>query len=372
MKRITALFALILGAVFILSACAPADAAKLSEQAKEFTVGGDYEKAAEKYRQAIEAGAGKATRRGLIEALEAGKSAENELIEAYEGLYYANGFDNEDYAILAGLYLSSGNYGAARDMYEKYYRLEPSEETLEILKGIVVDAQSDKKQHLQAAQTLLNLLCSDNIEEIINSPADELFSALCPKLSAGYRRYYLKSEGKTLKIEAGYDKSSAAYLNCFLTLADNSVKSLSVYNSQELSFLKTSAGSGGYEGAFEMWCLSISQRNFHHYKGNFTLGRLSGKLECEAAFGLEGDFSGLWEAGNKGLTAYSGSFNENGKTTCAQQTAVTGTGGAVYAYNSANTKFLYLKGAKDGADHIFTSETFGAPPYPLWEETVKQ
>ena len=59
---------------------------------------------------------------------------------------------------------------------------------------------------------------------------------------------------------------------------------------------------------------------------------------------------------------------ERGITQEAQQTAVTGAAGVVYAYNADKTKFLYLTFAEgtDAETAVFDSTLFGIAAFPEW------
>lgn len=347
--------------VFALAGCGGPDTAALLAGADKKLADGDYAGAAAQYQRAAEYDSSGLAYRGLVSSYNALPYEEygEKLLSAYALLCQSSEAGAADFAAAAQLYIKSGDIASGRDYFEKAYRLSLDPEYSAALSAISVDAAKDSaavQDMLKSLSQMITAAETDKAAALIGSP--EWFSVMLPKLDSGSRRYYMNTEGGSLKVLTGISVNGRH-------------TSLWLINGQSVTYLRfdargvvsaaLTASGNAYEGAFSFE--SCDAANGSYIKGNGALanGLLIGDCNFSAFIGSAAAAPDALWAGRTGLalTAYSGRFTSAGQPDAA---SLSYEPNRIFAYTADGKGYLTLPAATGSV----TAEAFGIMPLPAW------
>ncbi len=370
MKKMKRFFVvgMLIGCVFVMAACNKKEETKkdvdLIAQAGAYYAEANYQDAIKTYVEAIKDGAGVEGWRGLLDSIIAdNKGYSEELINAYEGLYYTGGFTDEDYSAIAKLYYDMGDYQNQRKWLERYYMANPIDDTIQKLNDIVsyVDEESENVRDIFTGLETY-IVADDWRNASLLLIQDDTFDVLFPKLDKGRRRYYKSSDGVVSQMEIGYD-DGIRYIDYWVVKGEK-ITIISYRGGASLKYLTTSVASDEFEGAFTHWSFDSISGSVYCDEGNFTSGMLTGDITTKVSFDNESDLTTLIvDVDSLVMTTYKGTFNEDGTTGERQDEEQPEN--IIYAYSEDETTVMYVEGT-DSAQYVFTHEIFGLPELPDW------
>lgn len=369
MKRMMCLLAALL---LCLAACGTVQAPTAEQylaQGKQCLAASEWPQAEENYRAALaQQPASEDAARGLIAALAGDGQKDEALAQAYEDLYATGAFTDADFAALAAVYARLGETVKQRDMLEKRYRLTPDEAALAQLEAVVADAAQETDAVRAQVEALGASLAAGDDAAVVRLLADAAWTdALAPRPQMGRRRYRAAVNDTPLRIETGRDAQGLPYTRLWYG-EDGSVRYYSVEAAQAAAAQLARTG-GAYTGAFRCISCDLAAKAVYQDSGTLAGGVLTGAYASEVGTAQGESVPELFAAAAAAAkTAYAGTFSDAGITQEAQQTAVTGAAGVVYAYNADKTKFLYLTFAEgtDAETAVFDSTLFGIAAFPEW------
>lgn len=300
-------------------------------------------------------------------------------ISDYELRYSTGDFSAEDYLALATLYQEKGLIRRQRDLLEQSYRLYDDQQAFEILQTISVNLEEeDASIQQEAALMLQNLELAEYLDESINLISSSgWFSTMMPKLYEGSRSYFMQRDGETvLFVQAGYNENGTTYSKVWYTGNQEEITLLQqIGNTVQL--MRTQMAEGAYQGSFESWLCDGSTGDIYHEQGSFNNGLLTGDYTAAVHRGTEGsDVFSLW-SNREGMeyTTYTGSFDEQGRTTVEQPSEKNiraliadsdDSTCVIYAYDESGDNCLFT-GLPEGADpaaYVFDAANMGWKAYP--------
>ncbi len=291
-----------------------------------------------------------------------------QLIAAYESLYYTDAFTEEDYLALARLYLDAGENRQARDLLEKGQCLSPTSAKAELLDTVCVDINTEEAGLKDALNPLLESLASGDRDGAADCLMSEgLYEKLESRVFGGSRRYLGKAGGGTVKLEAAPDGSGADRLR--LWYFDGGRVTLMRVSTGELFIAEAAVKDNSYEGDFSTEVYTASDGSVLMDSGTVSGGIVTGAVTTELYTGTEAtELPNLW-AGRAELerTVYTGELDEEGHA-LAEQASGLEEGQIVYAYTEGDNSYIYMiADQEDTAEgFVFTAESFGLEPLPQW------
>ncbi len=376
-----ALAAFVFTAVFLFASCAssaPKDISAILQTAGEQYTAGDYEAAHASYKQACEEDSSSAeAARGLAHSLKVLAETDadrygEEAFAAYENLYALRGFAEEDFDMLAEMYMQRSEMIKARNLMEQAQRLYPREERLAAICAIAVDANDESDSLKQMISDIYSALEGKDADSVITMLcSEENLEALAPKIYEGYRKYtYTSADGGVLKIQAGcasYGEKSAIL---WFTAPGSSAVDYYKISENEIIYAAAALADNAYNGPFSSVYAEVRNGSCFKENGSFNMNIPTGDIVSQVYFNdSETELISLWQQKDTlEYEEYTGEFAADGSPGAKQQGSVTNAGGAVYAYNAGGKKYIYVTAPSgaDAGDPHFDCTWFGIEKYPEW------
>ena len=292
-----------------------------------------------------------------------------QLTQAYEALYSADGFAEEDYIELAQLYIDGSAMAQARDVLEIGQCLAPSEAKAALLDTLTVDVSTDSSRVQEMLSPLLDKLNSGDRDGAVDYLlTEDVCAGLCSRVTSSSRRYFAKDGTGETRLLVSTDNVGAVSATLWHTASDGKLTVISV--SPDTAFSgETFVKNGGYDGTFTAEYYKASNSSNVIDKGSFADGIATGTVTSEIYAGTEAaELKELWNArADVEKTSYTGELDETGHTTAKDASGLED-GQIAYAYTDGSTQYAYIiSGGEDTAEtFVFTPATFGFYPLPEW------
>lgn len=298
-----------------------------------------------------------------------------------ENLKDCEGLSRSEYAELAEIYEKMGYMLNARDIYEEAYKLSISDEYIEKLNEIYVNAEEENEEVREMLDTLAEYFAeavntSDYSKVIRLIESEEWYKTIMPFVRAGYRNYYSTSECiLDLLVRTGYSNTGEHENRIYcigkgegknkgiILKQDGDIISIYIEETDEELKLTDILNDNGLK-TYTLIRINTLEGTVETETGNLKNGVYTGDYYASL---VKGDYKSAYELylNKDNLTGeyYKGSFDENGKSivekpsdnNIAAFAKAAGTDTVVvYAYNDKKNKCLYKGITKEQATAGFS------------------